>query len=278
MIDSLRKRQESYESCYDFQATRRVPLGIKVTLKNYKRFTQNFNKPYCENFSEVIGQAALFAISQIQDAVFCYCYNDEIIFILRNDKSHDYEPWHSNNIQKISSSVSSLVTLGFSKNRDIFGEGLNLVGDAIFSAHVFSFPYLNEAANYLFFKQSFCMGNAAYQAASFELENKFGKVKAQELLKDTTYQDKLDILLKYCGIDFLDLYLHSFIYGIAVYKIPVITYTKDGDGVRKNKWHIDYEIPNFLNDRDFVSAILVNGADVYRASDLDINDSLPYRT
>lgn len=267
MIDSLRKRQEGYESCYDFLVTRRIPIGIRVTLKNYKRLTQNLDKPYCEGFYEIMGQAALFAISQIQDAVFCYCFGDEIIFILKNDKNHDYEPWHSNNIQKITSSVASLVTLGFSKNCDIFGEGLNLVGDAVFSAHVFSLPYLSEAANYLFFKQSYCMGHAVHKAASFELEAKFGRSKAQELLKDATYQDKIDILLKYCGVDFLDLYLSSFIYGIAVYKIPVIAHTRDGD-VRKNKWHIDYEIPNFLNDRDFVSAILANGADVYRASDL----------
>jgi len=268
MADSLRKRQEGYESCYDFEVTRRIPVGIKVTLKNYKRLTQNLDKPYCKDFSEIIGQAALFAISQIQDAVFCYCFNDEIIFILKNDKAHDYEPWHSNNIQKISSSVSSLMTLGFSKNRDIFGEDLDLVGDAVFSAHVFSFPYLNEAANYLLFKQSHCMGHAVHQAAIFELEGKFGREKSQSLLKDATYQEKLDMLLNYLGIDFMDFYLQSFIYGVAVYKIPVIVPTRNGD-VTKNKWHIDYEIPNFLNDRDFISAILANGADVYRASDLD---------
>lgn len=268
MTDSLRKRQEGYESCYDYYVTRRIPIGIKVTLKNHKRLTNNLEKPYCEDFSEVMAQAALFAISQIQDAIFCYCHNDEIIFILRNDKSHDYEPWHSNSLQKISSSVASLVTLGFSKNRDIFGDDLDLIGDAVFATHVFSFPYLSEAANYLLMKQGYCMGNAAHQAALFELENKLGKEKAQELLRDATYQDKLDILLKHCGIDFFDLYLSSFIYGIAIYKIPVIAHTRDGD-VRKNKWHIDYEIPNFLTDKDFVSAILANGADVYRASDLD---------
>jgi tRNA(His) 5'-end guanylyltransferase len=215
-----------------------------------------------------MAQAALFAISQIQDAIFCYSHNEEIIIILRNDKTHDYEPWHSNSLQKISSSVASLVTLGFSKNRDIFGDDLDLVGDAVFASHVFTFPYLNEAANYLLLKQGYCMGNAAHQAALFELEGKVGKEKAQGLLRDATYQDKIDILLKHCGIDFFDLYLSSFIHGIAIYKIPVITNTREGD-VRKNKWHIDYEIPNFLTDKDFVSAILANGADVYRASDLD---------
>ena len=271
MTDSLRKRQEGYEACYDHQVLKRIPIGIKVTLKNYKRLTENLDKPYCEDFSEVMGQAALFAISQVPDAVFCYSFNDEIIFILRNDKAHDYEPWHSNNIQKIASSISSLITLGFSKNKDLFGEDLQLVGDAVFSAQVFGIPYLNEAANYLIFKQGYCMGHAAHQAAYYELDKKLGKRKAQELLKNAGYQDKVDMLLKYCGIDFLDLYLPSFIHGIAVYKIPVIAHTRTGD-ISKNKWHIDYEIPNFLNDKDFVSAILANGADVFRASDLDINN------
>jgi len=208
MTDSLRKRQEGYESCYDYEVTRRIPIGIKVTLKNYKRLTQNLDKPYCEDFSEVMGQAALFAISQIQDAVFCYCFNDELVFILTNDKGHDYEPWHSNNIQKIASSVASLVTLGFSKNREIFGGDLDLVGDAVFTSHVFSLPYLNEAANYLLFKQSFCMGHAVHQAALHELEEKLGRQKTQVILKDATYQDKVDILLKYRGIDFLNFVLN----------------------------------------------------------------------
>ena len=181
MTDSLRKRQEDYESCYNYEVTKRIPIGIKVTLKNHKRITQNLKKPYCEDFSEIIGQAALFAISQIQDAVFCYCFNDEIIFILTNDKSNDYEPWHSNNLQKIGSSIASLVTLGFSKNRDIFGDGLNLIGDAIFTSHVFAFPYQNEAVNYLLFKQSFCMGHAVHQAVLYELEEKVGRSKTIHL-------------------------------------------------------------------------------------------------
>ena len=112
------------------------------------------------------------------------------------------------------------------------------------------------------------MGHAAHQAALYELESKLGKQRAQSLLKDASYQEKVDMLLNHRGVDFLDFYLPSFVFGIAVYKIPVIVKTREGD-VRRNKWHIDYEIPNFLHDRDFVSAILANGSDVYRASDLD---------
>jgi tRNA(His) 5'-end guanylyltransferase len=270
MTHSLRGRQEGYENDFDYTITKRIPIGVKITLKNYKRLTQNLDKPFSEDFSELMGQTSLFIISQIQDAVFCYYHNDEIIIILKNDKGHDYQPWHSNSVQKIASSVSSIATLGFLKNSELF-DGLDLTGDALFSAHVFILPYLNEAFNYLIFKQSVCMNKASYEAALYELEKKFGKVKALDLLKDASYQDKVDVLLKYCGIDFLDMYDPSYIYGIAVYKIPVISHTRSGD-VTKNKWHIDYEIPNFVYSKDFVSAILVNGADIYRASDLDLDD------
>jgi len=266
MTHSLRKRQEDYESDYDFKIQKRLPIAIKVTLKNYKRLTQNLDKPFCEELSEVMGQTALFIISQIQDAVFGYCQNDEIVFVLRNDKTHDNEPWCGNNLQKIVSSVSSLATIGFKKSVDIFGDDLDLVGDGLFVVNVFSLPYLAEAANYLVFRQGLCLGAAINKAVSYELDKKFGKRKAVELMKDTSFEEKIQMLLQYCGVDFYDYYLAFFIYGTAVYKIPVIVSTR-GDDITKNKWYIDYNIPNFTKDKDFVPAILSNGADVFRAPD-----------
>jgi len=250
--------------------TKRIPVGIKINLRNYKRYTQNLEKPFCEDFSEIMSQAALYAISQIPSAVFCYCFSDEIIVILRNDKTQDQEAWHNNNIQKITSSISSLITIGFYKSKEIFGQNLDLVGDAIFGVKTFTLPSLDEVTNYLIWKQSYCMGAAAHEASSYEFENKFGKYKAQDLIEEASYKDKIAMLLQYCGIDFYDLYLPSFIYGVAIYKIPVIVHSRDGDTSR-NKWHIDLNVPNIIHNRDFISAILANGADVFRASDLNID-------
>jgi len=267
MTHSLRKRQEDYESDYDFTIQKRLPIAIKVTLKSYKRLTQNVDKPFCESISEIMGQTALFIISQIQDAVFGYCQNDEIVFILKNDKAHDYEPWCGNNLQKIISSVSSIATIGFKKSVDMFGDDIDLVGDGLFFVSVFSLPYLAEAANYLVFRQGLCLGTAINKATSYELDKKLGRRKAVALLRDKTFEGKISILLQYCGIDFYDYYLSPFIYGTAIYKIPVIVSTRD-DEISKNKWYIDYNIPNFTKDKDFVPAILSNGADVFRAPDI----------
>lgn len=266
MTNSFRKRQTEYESNYDFVITRRLPIVVKVTFKNYKRLTQNLAQPFSKELFKVLGQTALYAIAQIQDAVFGLCCNDDIVFILTNDKCLDYEPWHGNNLQKIVSSVSSLVTLGFEKSSKLIGSELDLVGDGLVSTSVFPLPYINEAVNYLILKQGFCMGSAINKAVFYELEDKFGKGKSLELLKEKTFEEKIDMLLQYCGIDFYDYYLSPFIFGTAIYKIPVIVPSRDSS-ITKNKWYIDYNIPNFIKDKDFVSAILNNGVDVYRAPD-----------
>lgn len=267
MTDSLRERQEEYENVYNLTITKRLPIVIRVRLRNYKRLSQNFNRPYCENFFEIMANTMLYIITGIQDAVFGYHYCDEIILILRNDKEFNYEPWYQNNIQKIVSIVSSTAAVGFIKMKELFGDDIDIIGDGIFSAKIFSLPYITEVINYFIWHQRACKKNAIHNSAFFELEEKFGKKAAIKFLQDKTYEEKLELLLRHCGVDFNDYYPNFFTKGIAAHKIPIIVDTKDG-GINKNKWTLNYEIPDFLDDKDFLFNILTNGVDVFRADNL----------
>ncbi len=264
MTNSLGERQEEYESIYDLTIMRRVPVVIRATLHNYKRLTQGLEKPFSDGFSDVMMQTLMYVISQIQDAVFGYYHNDEISIVLKNDNGLDSEPWNANNLQKIVSTVASYCTNGFARSVDIFGDNLDLSADAVFKVKAWSVPTTSEATNYLVSRQGNCIKHAINTSCGLELESKFGKHKAIELFKNKTYEEKREMLLRYCGIDFFDYYPYVFIYGGAVYKVPVIVPNKD----TRNKWFADDEIPNFISDRDFVSAIISNGVDIYRAPDI----------
>jgi tRNA(His) 5'-end guanylyltransferase len=262
MTHSIGERQEAHERCYDYTITKKLPIVIRAQLRNYKRLIQNLEKPFSLDFSEVMWQTALFAISQIEDAVFGYCHNDEIVFILKNDKKS--VPWLGNNLQSVVSVSSSFLTDGFRQAKDMFGENLNLSGNVAFDVKVWALPDLPEAVDYLVHRQDSCIKNAINRACGYELESKVGRERASSLFKDKSYDDKEDMLLNYCGIDMYDYYPNSFIFGTAIYKVRKI----QADESARNRWHVNTDIPNFIDDKSFVSAILANGVDVFRASDL----------
>ncbi|KKN67674.1 hypothetical protein LCGC14_0459330 [marine sediment metagenome] len=265
MAHSLSERQEKYESDYDYTILNRIPVIIRCTIRNYKKLTQRLEAPFCAEFSEIMSQTMLYAITNIPDAIFGYHQNDEITFVLRNDK--DSIPWHRNNIQKISSTVSSLITLGFYKSAEIFSDNLNLVGDAIFSIKTFATPSVMEAFNNLIWRQGMCMKNAINFTSFIELSDKLGKGPASSLLRDKDYKEKAEILLQHCGKDIREDYPIPFLRGVGIYKIPVIVSTRNGTANR-NRWYVNKNLANFVEDKDFILNILNSGLDIYRGPEV----------
>lgn len=263
MSDSLGDRQKQYESNYDYSILRRAPIIIRADGRSFHRVTRKLPKPYCPALLDVMSNTMLYAITEMQGAVFGYQQSDEITYVLRNDQSLEAEPWFQNRIQKIVSVSSSLTTLGFNKCLQTLPEKLDIVGDAIFDARVFALPYLSEVANNLIWRQQDCIKNAISSAAQAELSTKFGKKTALKLLDGKISSEKKEMLLHHCGIDFDEYYPASFRKGVAVYKVPTIVPTKDG-GISKNKWIINADIPDFVEERDFLLSILLNGKDVFR--------------
>ena len=259
---SLGERLSEYESIFDISIMKRVPIIVRLNIRNYKKILPNIKKPFSKVFSDIMHQCTLYIISQIQDAVFGYSFNDEINIILRNDRDLDTEPWNNNNLQKIISSVTSYAINGFEKSVELFSD-LDIVADCVVNTKVWPISNISESGNYLISRQDSCIKQAINTACGFELKTKFGADKATAFIKNKTYEQKKEILLRYCGIDFFDFYESRFVHGCAVYKVPVIV-----DGITKNKWFADEEIPNFLTNKDFIVAIISNGSDIFRSHDI----------
>lgn len=265
MTQSLRERQEVHESATDYKLLWQVPVVIRITLKNHLKLTDKLEEPYCAKFAELMAQTMFYVIMNISDSVFGYYQNDEMTIILRNDLEKGQVPWHNNRLQPIISTAASLVTLGFHQNQDLFDLDLN--GNGIFDVTVFTVPSLPEAVNHLILHQSYSMGTALDTAVYYELDQKFGQAHTDTLLKNASYEDKKNLLLREADKDFITDYPQEFIRGIAVYKEPTLVYFNDSTST-KNKWVINKELPNFVADKDFLLNILKNGSDIFRGRSL----------
>jgi tRNA(His) 5'-end guanylyltransferase len=261
---SLRERMEEYEIFGDSKLTRRLPIIIKSSIRNYKKIIQNMEQPYSFEFIKLLSQSTFYTLSDIPDAIFAYLFNDEIIIILRNDLDNQ-EPWCNNCYQTISSTISSLLSVGFLKVS--YAEDFLTNGDLVFKSKAFILPSLAEAVNYLIWKQSNCIKNSINDIVNYELINKLGKHKVNEIIINSSFEEKIDLLFEYCDINFRDNYPSSFLNGVGLYKIPTILNTADGL-INKKKWFIDYDMPEFIKRKDFILNIIKNGSDIYRSPDI----------
>lgn len=259
---NLSSRQEEYQSVSDISLTKRLPVIIRCDGKNFSRVTRKAEKPYDPLIQDCMSKAMLFAVADMQGAVFAYTQSDEITFILRNDQSLDSEPWFQNRIQKISSIASSLVTYGFSKAFNELPKKPSLQGDLLFDTRVFVVPSIIEAVNNLIWRQKDCLRNAIALASQVELSVKVGKKNALNTLYKKSSKEKLEILRETCGVNFEEVYPAGFRYGVGAYKIPTII-NKELATIR-NQWYTNWNLPFFLEEKDFIMNILLNGQDIIR--------------
>lgn len=265
-MQSLSERQELYKSSYDPDIMRRLPIIINIDGRNFSKLTKNLSKPYSTHLSKVMADAMLYTITEIQGSVFGFTFADEVSIIIRNDQSFETEPWLNNKIQQISSSAASIFTLAFYKFAFALDLEAELMGDPVFKAHVWAVPSLSEASNYIIYRQQECYKSAIRLSAIHEISKKIGQKKAFDLIQGRTIEEKLEMLLKYVGINFHEYYPSYFYNGTAAYRSPMLVENAD-ETFARNKWTVNSSVPYFLNNKDFLFNILLNGKDIIRVAE-----------
>lgn len=265
-MQTLAERQESYKSSHDYEIMRRLPLIINIDGRNFSKLTKNLAKPYSNHLSKIMSDAMLYTITEIQGSVFGFTFADEVSIIIRNDQNFETEPWLNNKIQQIASSACSIFTLAFYKLAFALDLESELLGDPVFKSHVWAVPTLSEASNYILYRQQECYKSAIRLASIHELSKKLGQKKAFDLIQGKTVEEKLEILLKYTGIDFHEYYPSFFYNGIAVYRSPMLIENAE-ETFARNKWTVNSNIPYFVNNKDFLFNILLNGKDIIRVQE-----------
>ena len=136
-------------------------------------------------------------------------------------------------------------------------------GAPIFISQVFAVPTIAEATNTFIYKQQQNFHTSIQSACLYNLLNKYDKNTIKDMLAGLNIDEKNDLLLQECSINFND-YPLIFRRGAAAYKIPKVV-----DGVMKNKWHLNPDLPIFTKDTSFLGNIFRMGGDIFRQDGLD---------
>lgn len=253
-MSDLSVRQKEYEDHSELSLMRRVPVVIRVDGRNFKKVTEKLPKP-SSDLIHVMANTMLYVIKEIQGAVFGFTHSDEILFILRNDQSLESEPWFQNRISKITSITASLATKGFEKSLMTLDSTLDLIGDPVFDCRASARPNIPEAANCVLWRQFDCISNSVTMAAINHLSQKLGHKTALKLLHEKNTKERKQLLLEKCDIDFDEYFSAAFRHGVAVYRTPTII----NDTYSRDKWTLDFDLPLFSEEQDFIYNILING-------------------
>ena len=257
MSSKLKDRIESYQNQSDYKLLNKLPIIFSINGKSFSKFTSLLEKPFSEGFFECIKSTLMRLCVEIDGVVFGYQFNDEIIIVARNDQSSETEAWFDNKIQKLISVSSSVASTHF--NNCALSIGLNTIGDPLFLTQVFTVPNIIEAINFVIYKQQQNFYTSTQLACTYELYNKnYNKQQIKDMTHGLSIDDKILLLSQECNIDF-NKYSSAFKRGIGCYKAPKIV-----DGIVKNKWIINEDLPIFTQDTSFLNNIFKHGTDILR--------------
>jgi tRNA(His) 5'-end guanylyltransferase len=258
---SLKDRVAGYSATTDYSILGKLPFAVILNGSNWQKLTALLEKPFSAKLAEALWSAMALIVQEIDGAFYGYAFNDEMVIIARNDQSIDTQTWCGGKIQKMASTSAALATLHCSQY--VAALDLELMGEPLFHSQVFPLPNLMEASNLAIYKQQEAFQNSIYCACFYELLRKdFDRNDIKELLRDTTFEDKVHLLQQETGIDF-DSYPMSFRRGVACYRSPkIISY--EGEEVIKHKWGLNVELPIYTKDHGFLSPIFKTGSDIIR--------------
>ena len=269
MAQTLTQRQTGYEDSYRQKIISRIPVVIKIDGRSFSKVTLNKQKPFCYKTMAMLNGTMLSMAKQIDGAVFGYQYSDKIILILKNDRSPDEDAWFGNDVQMLSSVSSSMATYEFMNQLWENENPPDLNGKIVFRSHVFGVPNITETINYLIYKQYHCMQKGITDAVFSVLAPRYGK-DVSSMLEDKNLEDRKKILDE-SGFSWEAL-PGAFRMGSAVYLVPRLIDTVHGQ-VTQHKWVLDFNLPMFTEEREWLRTILTTGSDIFRP-ERDLNDAL----
>lgn len=247
-MKSLKERHDEYESKSSIIFPE-LPIVVRADLKNYKKFAELPSYPYNAELIDVMSHAMLFCASDIPNALLAYLHNKEITFILVPGENL----WCQNDLQKISSIIASMLTVGFYKFRDLCHKEC-MMPEPIFSCKSFALPNMQEVLNHIILRQNLGHRFVINEVSINSLAKLYNKKTTFDILINRTDDEKISILKNICDVDFFQ-YPTSYINGVMLYKNTVTINTKSGD-IPRNKWELNFNIPEFRVNKELLLKVV----------------------
>ena len=256
----------AYENKYRLYLPERIPVIIRLDGKAFHTFCRGLKKPFDDLFISVMQDTMLDLCKNISGCKLGYVQSDEISLLLVQTKEES-QPWFDNNIQKIVSVSASMATLYFNKNfeKRVFELMENYEKDknnyseeelkyidrlnskiytAMFDSRVFVLPK-EEVNNYFYWRQLDATRNSILSLAqSLYSDREMHGIKCDDL-QDQMFTER--------NVNWNDL--------STVKKRGTCAIRKEVEvnGVVRNKWFIDEDIPIFTQDKNYINGIIYKG-------------------
>ena len=260
----LDERMKKYEYVSRPYLMCKQPVIIRLDGRAFHNFTKGFKKPFDNILIKTMQDTMNYLCENITNCKFGYTQSDEINLLLVDDSNTETQAWFDNNLSKLVSISASMATLAFNKFFKSNVEDAYLEDDkfdtlpyeekfdtATFDARAFNLPN-HEVNNYFIWRQQDCVRNSIQMVGQANFSHK--------QLQNKKCRDILE-MLREKGINYdkdFPIYLK---HGTCAYK-KYCSYNmirKDANTgyiftqeVTKNKWIIDFNMPNLVIENFFI--------------------------
>ncbi len=261
MKSTLTRSKEYFES-YSFSYLPGLPIVLRARCANIKK---NFSKISQSDFSKkkiylnFLSQVLIRTASELPSCLFGYCLGDVFYFVLRPSLFSEVEPWAENEIQKVVSLTSSILTEQF----HFLPEEFTSFFPHYFEVISASFPSISEIVNLFVSEQNLLLKQKISQALQdhFQSSRNLSPRRAWQEVKNYSLSERLEILSSQ-NIILSENILEW--HGFAAYKILSFFSANDETSPKKH-WILNPSLPLFQEQKEFLTQILSKGHDIFRA-------------
>ena len=241
-IESFGDRMKAYEHAAATVLFQGCPKVIRLDGKSFGTFLKTAKKPYDKAVVESLALATQAVMKEIGgSARFAFVASDEISIVINDRISLGFDPWFGNQVQKMVSVSASMMTANFNAAYSTFRTD-SLSSLAYFDARVFALPDIMEMTNNMIWRQQDTTRNSIsqYGRSMFPHKEMQGKSCAE----------LLDMMMLQKQFNWNDTPTWT--------KRGVVIYKEKGKSItERGGWKVDYEIPIFTQDRDYLTNLYV---------------------
>ena len=276
--DSLGDRMKQYENIPKNQLMRRQPVIIRIDGKAFHTFTRGFKRPFDDILIKSMQETMKYLCENIQGCKMGYCQSDEISLLLTDYENINTAAWFDYQVQKMCSIAASMATLAFNRsfsktfykwgnenlpdwdmggtNKPVDEKLIKLCNiyesasekGAMFDARCFSIPK-EEVCNYFLWRQMDCTRNSINMVAQTNFSHKE--------LQGKSCNEMQNMLLTKKNINWNDFSTPEK-RGSCCIKDGISQHVdmKTNQISTKKVWRIDYDIPIFTENREYIESLI----------------------
>lgn len=252
MSDTLGDRMKGYEGASRTVLPAKMPVIVRVDGRAFHTYASDAEKPFDRKLMNAMNEVALKLCREMSNAVLAYVQSDEISVLLVDYKSPDTQAWFGGVIAKMVSIAASYASVEMTmQSRHVFLEGQtgSYHREATFDARAFVLPK-EEVCNYFIWRQQDWVRNSLQMLSRSLYSHKELDGKGQSQMHEMCFQK---------GVNWakLDNDLRR---GRGIIKRPrafiIPAGPKAGETIERMEWVVDYELPQFTADRQYIEGLL----------------------